>query len=121
MSNSSGAWPAPEHLKLSPEEHSLWDRVHRACPQITPLDADVVSMLIRHSMATRRMVDEVSAARAQGARFDFDPDKMIADQMGLVDQLLESCLISRPLARRLGLLPLGIAGGDAEEPGVPES
>jgi hypothetical protein len=100
---------SPEYF--GDDERELWRRVF-SLPQIEPMDRDVVGMLVVHASIVRQMVDEVTAARARGDRFAFDPEEMIAEEMALVDRLLDDCLIPRPLARRLGLLPLAIADVD---------
>jgi sugar/nucleoside kinase (ribokinase family) len=105
----------PESFGFGDAERELWRRV-MALPWVEPIDSMAVSLLILASRVTRRLVDAIADAKASGEPFTFDPDEAIADQLAELDECLDACLISRPLARRFGLWPMGLADDEAAAP-----
>ena len=112
----TGEPPAPpESFGFDDAERELYRRV-MALPWIEPIDSMVVSMLVSQASLTRQVVDEIGDAKATGEHFTFDPDEAIADELRHLHECLAACEIDLPLARQLGLLPLGIVGDEAAAP-----
>ena len=109
----TGEPPEPPAF-FTDEEGELWRRVF-ALPQIEPIDEVVVSLLVTSATTARGVNAAIADARAKNLVLGFDVEEWIAEGIEALDQLLESCMISRSQARRLGLLPLELAdaGDDA--------
>lgn len=105
----------PEDYHFDDEQREQWRRVC-TLSWVESSDTLMLPLLIHQARNVRDIARTVADLKARGETLaDGDPDEWLAEEMKGLNQILADYFIDPPLARRLGLLPLAVAGDDADD------